>query len=95
MALTNPSYAGSTPGYEANSLENNYFIGTGDILEWSDPVADQILQKLSRGDVLQGEGNQCGVAPAHHKNPINNLVAYELNRAVEHRQPDIRCSRAC
>ena len=48
MALANPSYAGSTPGYEANSLENNYFIRTGDILEWSDPVADQILQKLNQ-----------------------------------------------
>ena len=32
MALANPSYVGSTPGYEVNSLENNYFIRTGDIL---------------------------------------------------------------
>lgn len=81
MALANPSYAGSTPGYEANSLENNYFIRTGDILEWSDPVADQILQKLNQKVTsFKVKATNAAWPQPTYKNPINNLVAYELNR---------------
>lgn len=83
MALANPSYAGSTPGYEANSLENNYFIRTGDILEWSDPIADQILQKLNQKETsFKVKATNAAWPQPTYKNPINNLVAYELNRCA-------------
>lgn len=83
MMLANPSYTGPTAGYEANSLENNYFIRTGDILEWSDPIADQILQKLNQKvtSFKLKAANAAWPQPTY-KNPINNLVAYELNRCT-------------
>ena len=76
MALANLSYAGSTPGYEANSLENNYFIRTGDILEWSDPIADLILLKLNQKEASSKVKATNAARPQPtYRNPINDLVA--------------------
>ena len=48
MELANAGYHGPTAGFEADSLEKKYFIITGDIAEWSDPVVTQILWKLNQ-----------------------------------------------
>ena len=83
MALANLSYASSMPGYEANSLENNYFIGAGDILEWSDSIADLILLELSQKETsFKVEATKAAWPRPTYRNLINNLVAYELNRCA-------------
>lgn len=83
MALANLSYASSMPGYEANSLENNYFIGAGDILEWSDSIADLILLELSQKETsFKVESTKAAWPRPTYRNLINNLVAYELNRCA-------------
>ena len=81
MMLINDAYKMPTAGYEANSLENNYFIKTGDIVEWSDPVASQILAKLEQKEA------SFTIKPANtswdqksYRDTINSLVAYELNQ---------------
>ena len=82
MMLANPSYKGPTQGYEATSLENNYFIKTGDILEWSDPIADEILRKLDQRETsFKVKASNASWPQSTYKNPINSLVAYELNRS--------------
>ena len=65
----------------ANSLENNYFIRTGDILEWSDPIANTILDKLNKKETsFTVKATNAGWAQKDFKDVINNLVAYELNQ---------------
>ncbi len=77
MKLVDPKHQWSG----ANSLENNYFIRTGDILEWSDPIADVILDKLNKKETsFTVRATNAGWAQDDFKNIINNLVAYELNQ---------------
>ena len=82
MELANVGYHGPTAGFEADSLENNYFIKTGDIAEWSDPVATQILGKLNQKETaFTLTPTNASWAQDSYRNVINNLVAYELNQA--------------
>lgn len=82
MELANAGYHGPTAGFEADSLENNYFIRTGDIAEWSDPVVTQILGKLNQKETsFTLTPTNAGWAQDSYRNVINNLVAYELNQA--------------
>lgn len=81
MMLANESYRAPTAGYEANALENNYFIKTGDIMDWSDPVSDQILQWLERKETFFTlKAPNAHWIQDSYKDVINNLVAYELNQ---------------
>ena len=82
MKLANAGYHGPTAGFEADSLENNYFIKTGDIAEWSDPVATQILGKLNQKETsFTLTPTNASWAQDSYRNVVNNLVAYELNQA--------------
>ena len=82
MKLANAGYHGPTVGFEADSLENNYFIKTGDIAEWSDPIAIQILGKLNQKETsFTLTPTNASWAQDSYRNVINNLVAYELNQA--------------
>lgn len=82
MELANSGYHGPTAGFEADSLENNYFIRTGDIAEWSDPVATQILGKLNQKETsFVLTPTNVSWAQDSYRNVVNNLVAYELNHA--------------
>lgn len=55
--------------------------GRATSLEWSDPVADQILQKLNQKVTsFKVKATNAAWPQPTYKNPINNLVAYELNR---------------
>ena len=82
MKLANAGYHGPTAGFEADSLENNYFIKTGDIAEWSDPIATQILGKLNQKETsFTLTPTNASWAQDSYRNVVNNLVAYELNQA--------------
>ena len=82
MELANAGYHGPTAGFEADSLENNYFIKTGDIAEWSDPIATQILGKLNQKETsFTLTPTNASWAQDSYRNVVNNLVAYELNQA--------------
>ena len=83
MELANAGYHGPTAGFEADSLENNYFIKTGDIAEWSDPIATQILGKLNQKETsFTLTPTNASWAQDSYRNVVNNLVAYELNQAA-------------
>ena len=78
--LVHSDHKAPVAGYESDSLANNYFIKTGDILDWSDPVAEQILQKLEQKETSFKLAATNKNWPPNFKNVINNLVAYELNQ---------------
>ena len=78
IGLVHSDHKTAVPGYESTALENNYFIKTGGIKRWSDPVANQISQKLNGGDkdfTLRVTDSM----PDGIKNVIYNLVAYQLS----------------
>ncbi len=77
-ALVHPERKTPVDGYESVSLENNYFIKTGDIKRWSDPVADQIRQNLNGGK-MDFTLPVTDSMPDNYKNVIYNLVAYQLS----------------
>lgn len=67
------------PGYESTALEDNYFIKTGEIKQWSDPFIDTIKQNIAGGQtefVLPVSSSM----PDSYKNVIYNLVAYQLSK---------------
>lgn len=81
MGLVHSDHAAPVVGYESNSLENNYFIKTGDIIDWSDPIANVILDKLNKKETsFTIKATNAGWAQKDFKDVINNLVAYELNQ---------------
>ena len=82
MELANAGYHGPTAGFEADSLDDNYFIKTGDIAEWSDPIATQILGRLNQKETSFAlTPTNASWAQDSYRNVVNNLVAYELNQA--------------
>ena len=48
MGLANAGYHGPTVGFEAIRSKTTTLYRTGEIAEWSDPVATQILGKLNQ-----------------------------------------------
>ncbi len=86
MGLVHTDHRG-VAGYESNSLENNYYIQSGDIKKWSDPFTRIVSQKLQAGE---GEfqisvtnenmpSESYGWNP-HYKNVLCNLIAYQLSK---------------
>lgn len=67
-------------GYESTSLENNYFIKTGDIKQWSDPYVPQIEQNIAEGKsefALSIPGN---MYDNYETDILYHLVAYQLSK---------------
>ena len=65
-------------GYESNSLDNHYFIKTGKIHQWSDPLMEPIQKYLQ----AEKDAFTVGITdsmPASYKNIIYNLAAYQLS----------------
>ncbi|MBD5082760.1 MAG: hypothetical protein HDT34_01075, partial [Clostridiales bacterium] len=65
-------------GYESNTLENNYFIKTGEIHRWSDPLTASVQQNLQAEEeafII----NVTDSMPEGYKKVIYNLVAYYLS----------------
>lgn len=75
------SHSSPTPGYESNSLENNYFIKTGRIEDWTFTVATTVQAHLSAGETrFTVEATNKWWPQEKYKEVINNLVAYDLSR---------------
>lgn len=78
MGMVHSDHKGAVPGYESNSLENNYFIKTGKISQWSDPFVNSVKQNLSAGKT-EFTLPVTDSMPPDYKNVIYNLVAYQLS----------------
>ena len=79
IGLVHTDHKAAVSGYESSSLENNYFIKTGEIAQWSDPFVDIIRQKIAGGEtefILPVTDSM----PDSYKNVIYNLVAYQLSK---------------
>ena len=79
IGLVHTDHQLAVPGYESTTLENNYFIKTGQVKQWSDSFVDTIKQNLENGEtkfVLNVNSSM----PDNYKNVIYNLVAYELSK---------------
>lgn len=78
MKLVHSDHTQPVEGYECNSLEENYFIKTGEIHQWSDPFAEKIRQKIAAGETSFTLAVNSDL-PESVANVIYRLVAYELS----------------
>ena len=78
MGLVHSDHTSATPGYESTSLENNYFIKTGMITQWSDPFVELVNQNIVNGKT-EFSLPVTDSMPPNYKNVIYNLVAYQLS----------------
>ena len=78
MKLVHSDHTQPVEGYECNSLEENYFIKTGEIHQWSDPFAEKIRQKIAAGETNFTLAVNSDL-PESVVNVIYRLVAYELS----------------
>ena len=79
MALAHSDHR-PNPGYESNSLEDNYFIKSGEVAQWADVLSDNIRVRLEERVprfVLSATQDSW---PKAYKDIVNNIVAYELSR---------------
>lgn len=79
IGLVHTDHTGAVPGYESTALENNYFIKTGEITQWSDPFTDTIRQNLADGKA-EFTLPVTSSMPDSYKDVIYNLVAYQLSQ---------------
>ena len=81
--ITTLVHSDHTPheGYESNSLENNYFIKTGEIQRWSDPLVESIQQNLQAEEEAFTVA-VTGSVPDGYRKVIYNLVAYYLSSQI-------------
>ena len=78
MGLVHSDHTSAVSGYESTSLENNYFIKTGMITQWSEPFVELVEQNIANGKtefLLPVTSSM----PNNFKNVIYNLVAYQLS----------------
>lgn len=79
MGLVHSDHTGAVSGYESTDLENNYFIKTGQITQWSDTFVDDIKKNIADGKT-EFELSVTSSMPPNYKNVIYNLVAYQLSQ---------------
>ena len=79
IGLVHDDHKVAVPGYESTALENNYFIKTGQITQWSDLFVDTIKQNLAAGKT-EFTLPVTSSMPDSYKNVIYNLVAYQLSK---------------
>lgn len=79
IGLVHDDHKAAVPGYESTALENNYFIKTGQITQWSDLFVDTIKQNLAAGKT-EFTLPVTSSMPDSYKNVIYNLVAYQLSK---------------
>jgi transglutaminase-like putative cysteine protease len=77
IGLVHSDHTSAEAGYESNSYENNYFIKTGKISQWLDPIKEQVDEKLKAGET-EFTITINDSMPENYKNVIYNLVAYSL-----------------
>ena len=78
IGLVHTDHKAAVSGYESTALENNYFIKTGKVKQWSVPFEDSIKKNLNEG---KGEFivPVTSSMPNNYKNIIYNLAAYQLS----------------
>lgn len=79
ISLVHDEHTGAVPGYESTALENNYFIKTGEIAQWSNPFMDTVKQNIAEGKT-EFTLPVTSSMPDSYKNVIYNLVAYQLSK---------------
>lgn len=79
ISLVHSDHQQPVQGYECTSLEDNYFIKTGEIHQWSDPFVSTIRQKLAAGQTKFTLPIDSSM-PDNYNNVIYNLVAYQLSK---------------
>ncbi len=80
MGLAHSDHKTAKPGYESISLENNYFIKTGDIKQWSDPFVSQVKQKISEGKTEFALAIPSNMYDTYDTDILYHLVAYQLSK---------------
>lgn len=81
MGLVHPDHTSATAGYESTDLENNYFIKTGQIKEWSDNFVPLIEKNLANGmREFELKAPPDGLLITYERQIIYNLVAYQLSK---------------
>lgn len=79
IGLSHTDHTEAVVGYESSSLENNYFIKTGEIQQWSKSFEDTIREYLA-DDEMEFTIPVTDSMPDNCKNVIYNLVAYQLEQ---------------
>jgi hypothetical protein len=79
IGLVHSDHASAVAGYESYSYEDNYFIKSGQISKWLDPVKEQVDEKIKVGET-EFAITINDSTPANYKNVIYNLVAYSLSQ---------------
>ncbi len=80
MRCAHPEHVSVGPGFESLALDNNYFIKTGKIKDWSVLFEEEIRQNIAEGKaefVLTIPGNMIGGA---EEDIICFLTAYQLSK---------------
>ncbi|MEC4185359.1 transglutaminase domain-containing protein [Adlercreutzia sp. R21] len=80
VSLVHPDHTQPVAGYESSSLEQNYFVKTGEIRAWSDPYVQRISQKLGSGEEHFSIPIDHASWPDDYKNAFYNVVAYDLSQ---------------
>lgn len=80
MGLVHSDHTAAEPGYESNSLENNYFIKTGEISKWSGPFEKDVKQKISEGKTEFTLPIPNKMGDNHNTDVLYHLVAYQLSK---------------
>ena len=81
MGLVHSDHKNAATGYESTALENNYFIKTGEIRQWSDTFVPVIKQNITDGKrefTISAPKN--GMLGSYDWEIIYNLVAYQLSK---------------
>lgn len=78
--LVHSDHAQPVEGYESSSLDQNYFIKTGEIKEWSEPYVTPIVQQLEKGSESFSIPINHAFWPVGYKNAFYHLVAYDLSQ---------------
>ncbi len=80
IELAHPEHKTATAGYESNSLENNYFIKTGDIKQWSEPFEKDVKQNILDGKTEFALAIPGNMYDTYDTDILYHLVAYQLSK---------------
>lgn len=86
IQLFRGSYNDMGKNYTYNSLDNNYFIKTGKIKKWSDPLVTEMQSHVNRGELnfeidLSTPDRMIYAYAENYDRVIYSLVAYQLSSA--------------
>ncbi len=65
-------------GYESNTLKNHYYIRSGLVKEWADPIGEEIKEKINAGETAFNITINDNNPPAY-RDVYYNVASYYLN----------------